>query len=101
MAFIFNNNLAGNNPLFGGLKSAVSIFGQSHHSWVDGEGMLHAVYFKKDQNGSWIISYKNRYVETETFKLEKQTHNKPCFIPALAGDAAAVIAAHILNGVAS
>ncbi|CAL2234356.1 unnamed protein product [Prunus armeniaca] len=87
----------GTNPLFGGLKSAVSIFGQTQHTWVEGEGMLHALYFKKDHNGSWIISYSNRYVETETFKLEKQTHNKPCFIPALAGDAAAVIAAYILN----
>ncbi|KAH0989829.1 hypothetical protein GBA52_001312 [Prunus armeniaca] len=87
----------GNNPLFGGLKSAVSIFGQSHHSWVDGEGMLHAVYFKKDQNGSWIISYKNRYVETETFKLEKHIHNKPCFLPVLQGDASAVLAALLLN----
>ncbi|CAL8102626.1 unnamed protein product [Prunus armeniaca] len=87
----------GTNPLFGGLKSAVSIFGQTQHTWVEGEGMLHALYFKKNHNGSWIISYSNRYVETETFKLEKQTHNKPCFIPALAGDAAAVIAAYILN----
>ncbi|BFG18553.1 hypothetical protein CerSpe_048300 [Prunus speciosa] len=88
----------GNNPLFGGLKSAVSIFGQSSHTWVEGEGMLHALYFKKDRDGSWIISYNNRYVETETFKLEKQKHNKPCFLPALEGDAAAVVAAYILNG---
>ncbi|PQQ04025.1 carotenoid 9 10(9 10)-cleavage dioxygenase 1 isoform X1 [Prunus yedoensis var. nudiflora] len=88
----------GNNPLFGGLKSAVSIFGQSHQCWVDGEGMLHAVYFKKDQHGSWIISYKNRYVETETFKLEKHIHNKPCFLPVLQGDASAVLAALLLNG---
>ncbi|KAM2544464.1 hypothetical protein TB1_016149 [Malus domestica] len=87
----------GNNPLFGGLKSAVSIFGQSNQTWVDGEGMLHAVYFKKDPNGSWIVSYKNRYVETETFKLEKQMNNKPCFLPVLEGDASAVLAAQLLN----
>ncbi|KAL6296378.1 hypothetical protein ACE6H2_004520 [Prunus campanulata] len=80
----------GINPLFGGLKSAVSIFGQTQHTWVEGEGMLHALYFKKDGDGSWIISYNNRYVETETFKLEKQKHNKPCFLPALEGDAAAL-----------
>ncbi|ONI33841.1 hypothetical protein PRUPE_1G449300 [Prunus persica] len=88
----------GINPLFGGLKSAVSIFRQTQHTWVEGEGMLHALYFKKDHDGSWIISYNNRYVETETFKLEKQKHNKPCFLPALEGDAAAVVAAYILNG---
>ncbi|BFG18557.1 hypothetical protein CerSpe_048310 [Prunus speciosa] len=88
----------GINPLFGGLKSAVSIFGQTQHTWVEGEGMLHALYFKKDGDGSWIISYNNRYAETETFKLEKQKHNKPCFLPALEGDAAAIIAAYILNG---
>ncbi|XP_034204570.1 carotenoid 9,10(9',10')-cleavage dioxygenase 1-like [Prunus dulcis] len=58
----------------------------------------HALYFKEDHDGSWIISYNNRYVETETFKLEKQKHNKPCFLPALERDAAAVIAAYILNG---
>lgn len=61
--------------------------------------MLHAVYFKKDPNGSWIVSYKNRYVETETFKLEKQMNNKPCFLPVLEGDASAVLAAQLLNAV--
>ncbi|XP_004300716.1 PREDICTED: carotenoid 9,10(9',10')-cleavage dioxygenase 1-like [Fragaria vesca subsp. vesca] len=87
----------GSNPLFGGLKAAVSIFGESHNIWVEGEGMLHAVYFKKDDDsGSWIISYKNRYVETETFKNETQ-RNKPAFLPAIEGDASAVTAAFILN----
>ncbi|CAB4266489.1 unnamed protein product [Prunus armeniaca] len=62
----------GTNPLFGGLNQQCRF--SDKHSTLG-----------------------NRYVETETFKLEKQTHNKPCFIPALAGDAAAVIAAYILN----
>ncbi|KAM5572722.1 carotenoid 9,10(9',10')-cleavage dioxygenase 1-like [Rosa sericea] len=87
----------GSNPLFGGLKSAVSIFGESHNIWVEGEGMLHALYFKKDDDcGSWIISYKNRYVESETFKIETK-RNKPGFLPALVGDAPAIIAAYLLN----
>ncbi|XP_004292849.1 PREDICTED: carotenoid 9,10(9',10')-cleavage dioxygenase 1-like [Fragaria vesca subsp. vesca] len=87
----------GSNPLFGGLKSAVSIFGESHHTWVEGEGMLHALYFKRDDDrGSWVISYKNRYLETETFKIETKL-NKPGFLPALAGDAPAIIAAFLLN----
>ncbi|KAL6220132.1 hypothetical protein ACLB2K_007889 [Fragaria x ananassa] len=43
-----------------------------------------------------VISYKNRYVETETFTIETKL-NKPGFLPALAGDAPAIIAAFLLN----
>ncbi|PON67800.1 Carotenoid oxygenase [Parasponia andersonii] len=89
----------GPNPLFGGNKSTVSIFGQSSHTWVEGEGMVHAVYFKKldDKLGhNWSISYKNRYVQSQTFKLEKQ-RNRPCFIPALEGDSTAIMAAFFVN----
>ncbi|CBI27963.3 unnamed protein product, partial [Vitis vinifera] len=50
----------------------------------------------KDAHGDWIISYKNRYVESETFKLEKQ-RNKPSFLPAVEGDSPAIIAAYLLN----
>ena len=77
----------------------MSIFGESHHTWVEGEGMLHALYFKRDDDrGSWVISYKNRNIETETFKIETKL-NKPGFLPALAGDAPAIIAAFLLNSV--
>lgn len=86
----------GTNPLFGGLKSAISIFGRSSQIWVEGEGMLHAIYFTKDDHGDWIISYKNRYVESETFKLEKES-NKPSFLPAIEGNSLAIIAAYLLN----
>ncbi|PON94637.1 LOW QUALITY PROTEIN: Carotenoid oxygenase [Trema orientale] len=89
----------GPNPLFGGNKSTVSIFGQSSHTWVEGEGMVHAVYFKKLDDKlrhNWRISYKNRYVQSQTFKLEKQ-RNKPCFIPALEGDSTAIMAAYFVN----
>ncbi|XP_010648499.1 carotenoid 9,10(9',10')-cleavage dioxygenase 1 [Vitis vinifera] len=86
----------GSNPLFGGLKYTISIFGRSSHIWVEGEGMLHAIYFMKDAHGDWIISYKNRYVESETFKLEKQ-RNKPSFLPTVEGDSPAIIAAYLLN----
>lgn len=59
--------------------------------------MLHAVYFKKllGQN-VWNISYNNRFVESQTFKMEKNK-NKPCFIPAVEGDAPAIIAAYFMN----
>ncbi|ONI33839.1 hypothetical protein PRUPE_1G449100 [Prunus persica] len=87
----------GPNPLFGGLKSTKSIFGRSSHIWIEGEGMLHALYFSKDvSDGSWTVRYNNRHVETETFKLEKQ-RNKPSFLPAIGGDSPAILSAYLLN----
>lgn len=87
---------AGPNPLFGGLKSTVSVFGRTSHIWIEGEGMLHALYFMKNAHGDWSISYKNRYVESETFKIEKQG-NKPAFVPTIEGDSPAILAAALLN----
>ncbi|KAF8036082.1 hypothetical protein BT93_C1928 [Corymbia citriodora subsp. variegata] len=86
----------GPNPLFGCLQSTVSPLGITNETWVEGEGMLHALFFKKTGDSDWSISYKNKYVESETFKLEKQ-RNKPSFIPAIEGDPLAVIAAFSLN----
>ncbi|XVF89187.1 hypothetical protein PTKIN_Ptkin19aG0109900 [Pterospermum kingtungense] len=86
----------GPNPLFSGLKSTKSIFGRSSRIWVEGEGMLHALYLGKGDDGKWTICYKNRYVETETFKLEKQL-NKPSFLPAAEGDSPAIVSAFVLN----
>uniref|UniRef100_A0A5B7CCU4 Carotenoid 9,10(9',10')-cleavage dioxygenase 1-like n=1 Tax=Davidia involucrata TaxID=16924 RepID=A0A5B7CCU4_DAVIN len=86
----------GANPLFGGLKSTISMFGRSNHVWVEGEGMLHALYFTKDADGNWSFAYNNRFVESETFKMEKQ-RNKPSFLPAVEGDSLAILAAFLLN----
>ncbi|KAL0311969.1 UNVERIFIED_CONTAM: Carotenoid 9,10(9',10')-cleavage dioxygenase 1 [Sesamum radiatum] len=86
----------GPNPLFGGLKSTKSIFGKSSHTWIEGEGMLHALYFSKDSDGRWMISYSNRHVETDTFKHEKD-RKKPAFLPAIEGDSPAVLLAYVLN----
>uniref|UniRef100_A0A0E0QPN9 Uncharacterized protein n=1 Tax=Oryza rufipogon TaxID=4529 RepID=A0A0E0QPN9_ORYRU len=87
---------AGSNPLFGALHSTVSIFGKSSEIWVEGEGMLHAIYFTKNSSDTWSVSYANRYVQSETLKIEK-TRQKPCFLPAIMGDSAAIVAAYILN----
>lgn len=87
---------AGPNPLFGGLKSTISMFGRSSHIWVEGEGMLHVLYFDKDRDGSWTVHYNNRHVETETFKLEKQ-RNRPSFLPAIEGNLPAILSAYLLN----
>ncbi|CAA2982420.1 carotenoid 9,10(9, 10)-cleavage dioxygenase 1-like [Olea europaea subsp. europaea] len=86
----------GPNPLFGGLKSTKSVFGKSSHTWIEGEGMLHALYFCKECDGSWITAYNNRYVHTDTFKLEKE-RNKPAFLPAIEGNPRAVLSAFLLN----
>ena len=47
--------------------------------------MIHALYFKKDADGSSNVVYNRRYVETETLKIETQ-RNKPSFLPATEGD---------------
>ncbi|OAY54225.1 carotenoid 9,10(9',10')-cleavage dioxygenase 1 [Manihot esculenta] len=86
----------GSNNLFGGLQSAVSVFGRSNQVWVEGEGMLHALYFEKDSDGKWSIFYKNKFVETESYKKERQ-RDKPTFLPTVEGDSLAVSAAILLN----
>ncbi|XP_074333175.1 carotenoid 9,10(9',10')-cleavage dioxygenase 1-like isoform X2 [Apium graveolens] len=87
----------GPNPLFGGLKSAISGLGRSSHIWVEGEGMIHAIYFEKDNSDAICrIYYNNKHVQTETFKMESGK-NKPCFIPTVEGDSAAVLSAYLLN----
>lgn len=87
--------IAGPNPLFGGLKSTKSVFGRSSHTWIEGEGMLHALYFSKE-SGNWILKYNNKHVETETYNFEKQ-RNRPSFLPALEGDSPAILSAYLLN----
>ena len=89
--------ISGPNPLFGGLKSTTSIFGKTGHIWIEGEGMLHALYFDKDSDGgSRTVLYKNKHVETETFKVEKR-RNKPSFIPAIDGSPPAILLAYMFN----
>lgn len=58
--------------------------------------MLHALYLKKDNGGNWTSLYKNKFVETESYKLQKE-RNRPCFLPAVEGDPPAVIASFLLN----
>ncbi|KAK2661244.1 hypothetical protein Ddye_007777 [Dipteronia dyeriana] len=86
----------GPNPPFGGFKSTKSLFARSSHIWVEGEGMLHALYFKKAIDGSWTVVYNNRHVETESFELEKQ-RTRPSFLSAIEGISLAILSAYILN----
>ncbi|KAI4380156.1 hypothetical protein MLD38_006377 [Melastoma candidum] len=60
------------------------------------DGMVHALYFRKDGSRNRIMAYKNKYVESETFQIE-QWRNKPCFLPAVEGDSSAIWAAYVLN----
>ncbi|KAK4388831.1 9-cis-epoxycarotenoid dioxygenase NCED4, chloroplastic [Sesamum angolense] len=90
----------GSNPLHGAPKSAVSVFGKSNSIWVEGEGMIHALYCNKDHSStdgsSWTTFYNNKYVSTDTFQLEKE-RKKPVFLPATEGDPPAVLSAFLLN----
>ncbi|KAK4276992.1 hypothetical protein QN277_015068 [Acacia crassicarpa] len=86
----------GANPLFGGLKSAKSVFGRSTDIWVEGEGMLHALYFRKQSDGSRTMLYNRKYVETDTLALETK-RNKRSFLPAADGDSLAVLSSFLLN----
>ncbi|CAI0386881.1 unnamed protein product [Linum tenue] len=74
------------------------MFGRTNHIWVEGEGMLHALYFQKgsSSDGEWSVFYNNRHLETETFKMEKD-RAKPSFIPAVEGHALAILSAHLFN----
>ncbi|KAM7260203.1 hypothetical protein ACFE04_015944 [Oxalis oulophora] len=86
----------GPNPLHGGLKSAKSIFGKSAPIWVEGEGMLHAMYFNQESDGNWTVVYNNRHVETDTYLWEKQ-RSKPGIIPVALGDPPAILIGVLLN----
>ncbi|XP_006359776.1 carotenoid 9,10(9',10')-cleavage dioxygenase 1-like [Solanum tuberosum] len=87
----------GPNPLFGGLKSTRSIFGESRHMWVEGEGMVHALYLNKENNGGkWKTFYKNKHVQTDSYNMEKD-RNKPGFLPAIQGDSPAILLSYLLN----
>lgn len=65
--------------------------------WVEGEGMLHALYLKKDMSGrNWQTMYKNKHVQTDTYNMEKD-RNKPGFLPSIQGDSPALLLSYLLN----
>jgi len=74
------------------------MLGRTKSVWVEGEGMLHALYFKRKNDGCYTIFYNNRYVQTVTYNLEKQS-TSPLFLPAVKGDSLAVLCSMLLNWV--
>uniref|UniRef100_J3MBI8 Uncharacterized protein n=1 Tax=Oryza brachyantha TaxID=4533 RepID=J3MBI8_ORYBR len=86
----------GPNPLNASQAAAESMFGSTSYMYYEGHGMLHAVYFTKSSIGEWTISYKNKYVHTDTFELERK-NNKIAFLPSADGQPYATLAAFILN----
>jgi len=58
--------------------------------------MLHALYFTKSVDNTWSISYTNRYVQSDTYRIEKEL-KKPCFLPFTDGDLPAMLIAAALN----
>ncbi|WOK97227.1 hypothetical protein Cni_G05935 [Canna indica] len=87
---------AGPNHMYPHQTAAVSVFGRTAYTWVEGEGVLHATYFSKDDEDKLRVSYKNKYVESETFLLEKK-RNKKVLIPTIDGEPRATLAAFVVN----
>ena len=58
--------------------------------------MLHAVYFNKSSLGEWKISYRNKYVNSDTFQLEREK-NQVAFVPSVDGQPYATLVAFLLN----
>jgi len=56
----------GPNPRFPTVNVETPVIGQTAHHWFEGDGMLHAIYFK-----GGVCSYRNRYVRTKDFCLEE------------------------------
>ncbi|KAI4380905.1 hypothetical protein MLD38_007041 [Melastoma candidum] len=86
----------GGNPLFGALQSVVSPFGTTRETWAEGEGMLHALFFEKGDDSGWSVLYRNKFVESRTYKDELK-RNKPTFLPAIHGNPAAMLVSFFLN----
>ncbi|PNT68008.1 carotenoid 9,10(9',10')-cleavage dioxygenase 1 isoform X2 [Brachypodium distachyon] len=86
----------GSNPQFGALHNVDSVFGRSENIWVEGEGMVHAVYFSKSSMGTWSVQYANRYVQSDTFKFGKR-RQRPFALPAATGEPTAMLAGYALN----
>ncbi|KAK1289617.1 hypothetical protein QJS10_CPB18g01070 [Acorus calamus] len=73
-----------------------SMFGRAAFGVFQGDGMVHATFFDRDDNGKWKLSYRNRYAEAETFLMEKE-RDKPLLLPAAEGEPRALLIASILN----
>ncbi|PVH48362.1 hypothetical protein PAHAL_4G315800 [Panicum hallii] len=86
----------GPNPLHPTQTIADSIFGSTSYMYYEGHGMLHAVYFNKSSLGEWNISYRNKYVESDTFQLEGEK-NEVAFVPSADGEPYATLVAFVLN----
>ncbi|KAJ1258158.1 hypothetical protein BS78_10G053000 [Paspalum vaginatum] len=86
----------GPNPLNPTQTISDSIFGSTSYTYYEGHGMLHAVYFNKRSLGEWKISYKNKYVDSDTFQLEREK-NEVTFVPSADGQPYASLVAFAIN----
>ncbi|CAN6190803.1 unnamed protein product [Urochloa humidicola] len=86
----------GPNPLHPTQTVADSIFGSTSYMYYEGHGMLHAVYFNKSGLGEWKISYRNKFVDSDTFQLEREK-NEVAFVPSADGQPYATLVAFVLN----
>jgi len=60
--------------------------------------MLHALYFTRSSDGTaaWSISYANRYVQSDSYTIER-ARQRPCFLSVTKGNPLAMLAASLLN----
>ncbi|CAL5044430.1 unnamed protein product [Urochloa decumbens] len=86
----------GPNPLHPTQTIADSIFGSTSYMYYEGHGMLHAMYFNKSSLGEWKISYRNKFVDSDTFQLEREK-NEVAFVPSADGQPYATLVAFVLN----
>ncbi|KAK1267274.1 Carotenoid 9,10(9',10')-cleavage dioxygenase 1 [Acorus gramineus] len=73
-----------------------SIFGRTSFNIFQADGMLHATFFGRGDDGEWKLSYKNRFVEADTNLMEKE-RNRPLFLPSIEGEPRALMVAILLN----
>nr|CAB3467124.1 unnamed protein product [Digitaria exilis] len=86
----------GPNPLHPTQTIADSIFGSTSYMYYEGHGMLHAVYFNKSSTGEWKITYRNKYVDSDTFQLEREK-NEVAFVPSADGEPYGTLVAFLIN----
>jgi carotenoid cleavage dioxygenase-like enzyme len=93
---MYFTSLTGPNPLYSTQTIADSILGSTSYMYYEGHGMLHVVYFNKSGLGEWRISYRNKFVDSDTFQLEREK-NEVAFVPFADGQLNATLAASVLN----
>ncbi|GAQ81511.1 hypothetical protein KFL_000820180 [Klebsormidium nitens] len=85
----------GPNPYFP-QRTLKSPLGRTAHHWFEGDGMLHATSFEKNDSEEQAVFYKNKYLDTPGLRLEKE-RGRPLFLGTVDCDQGTLIANALLN----